>query len=231
MFSRTTAPLILVLLIAGAATACAQEAQPADRGTTAAGPDAVVGTADASRSKGAEDAPVQIVEISDFQCGFCRRFAEETMPAVDSAYIQTGQVRFLYVHYPLPNHQQSWAASKASLCAGAQDAFWPMHDLIFAGQSEWAGDPQPVDRFRAYADEAGVDRGAFDTCMENDQVASVIVNDLMQVSRAGVTGTPTFIINNETVVQGHLSFEEFSQHIDAALAGNGAAEGGDEPEE
>jgi len=184
----------------------------------------VLSAADASRSKGAEDAPVTIVEISDFQCPFCARWAQETFPALDSAYIQTGQVRMIYINYPLPTHGQAWSSAKAALCAGAQDAFWPMHDVLFEEQRSWSGQDRPYPLYQDYASRIGIDTGAFATCMENDQVAQILVGDLMQVTRAGITGTPTFVINNEVALSGHMTLEEMAEHIDPFL------ENGERPE-
>jgi protein-disulfide isomerase len=221
---RALRGLTLLILLAFL-PACA-EGQRAGDATAGGGPalQEVLSAADASRSKGAEDAPVTIVEISDFQCPFCARWAQETLPALDSAYIQTGQVRMIYINYPLPTHGQAWSSAKAALCAGAQDAFWPMHDVLFEEQRSWSGQDRPYPLYQDYASRIGIDTGAFATCMENDQVAQILVGDLMQVTRAGITGTPTFVINNEVALSGHLTLEEMAEHIDPFL------ENGDRPD-
>jgi protein-disulfide isomerase len=216
---------LTLLILLAFLPACA-EGQRAGGATAGGGPalQEVLSAADASRSKGAEDAPVTIVEISDFQCPFCARWAQETLPALDSAYIQNGQVRMIYINYPLPTHGQAWSSAKAALCAGAQDAFWPMHDVLFEEQRSWSGQDRPYPLYQDYASRIGIDTGAFATCMENDQVAQILVGDLMQVTRAGITGTPTFVINNEVALSGHLTLEEMAEHIDPFL------ENGDRPD-
>jgi protein-disulfide isomerase len=233
--SRSLAPLILLLL---AVPACAQQpaprAQDAARQTTmaaaAAEPDSVLARASRSRSRGAPDAPVTIIEVSDFQCPFCRQFAAETHPALDSAYLQTGKARLVFINYPLPNHAQAWAASEAALCAGAQDAFWPMHDQLFRTQPEWSGVADATERFVGYAAAMRLDERAFRTCVERDQVAPLIIGDLLQSAQAGIGGTPTFVLQptapgregNRQVVVGAQPFAEMSQRIEAVLAGRPA---------
>jgi protein-disulfide isomerase len=218
---------LALLILLAFLPACA-EGQRAGGAAAGSGPalQEVLSAADASRSKGAEDAPVTIVEISDFQCPFCARWAQETLPGLDSAYIQTGQVRMIYINYPLPTHGQAWSSAKAALCAGAQDAFWPMHDVLFEEQRSWSGQERPYPLYQEYAERIGIDTGAFATCMENDQVAQILVGDLMQVTRAGITGTPTFVINNEVALSGHLTLEEMAEHIDPFLE-NGERPDGD----
>ncbi len=153
--------------------------------------DSVVARAGRSRSKGAANAPVTLVEISDFQCPFCRDFAMRTLPALDSAYIRTGKVRMLYINLPLPMHSHAWGAAEAALCAGAQDAFWPMHDRLFAGQDEWGRAPNPSERFTAYAAALQLDVAAFRRCVDEDQVAPILVGDLMQATQNRISSTPT----------------------------------------
>ncbi|MGH7459243.1 MAG: DsbA family protein [Longimicrobiaceae bacterium] len=227
-------PVAFLLLIATFPPGCAQGQQrEADAGDEVQ-LDSIIARADRSRVKGAEDAPVTIVEISDFQCPFCARFATETLPQIDSAYIETGKVRMIFVNYPLPNHPQAWTASKTALCAGAQGKFWPVHDGLFAAQQDWSGQTRPLAHHQEIARDAGVEMESFRTCMANDLVASILVNDLMQGARSGVTGTPTFFLGPERAVAGHLSFEEMSGHIEELLAtegANGEETGGEGDEE
>jgi protein-disulfide isomerase len=175
--------------------------------------------------RGAPDAPVTIIEVSDFQCPFCRQFAVDTHPALDSAYLQTGKARLVFINYPLPNHAEAWSASEAALCAAAQDAFWPMHDQIFRNQTEWSGAADATERFAAYAAALRLDIGAFRACVERDLVAPLIVGDLLQVAGAGIGGTPTFILQatagegaNQEMLMGAQPFAQLSQRIDAMLA-------------
>lgn len=217
---------LAALLLALSPPACAQggSAPEASRAATAGttggiSRDSVVSLANQSRSKGSESAPVTIIEISDFQCPYCRQFAAEAYPKIDSAYVQTGKVRFLFINLPLPMHAEAWPASEAALCAGAQGAFWPMHDRLFATQQEWSGKPDAAARFAQMAAQLKLDTAAFRECMENDYVAPILVSDVMQASQAGLTGTPSFIFNGQEAASGALPFEEFQRRIDALLAG------------
>jgi protein-disulfide isomerase len=221
------AVLALALL---AAPACAQspakdgEQARAASGTAAAGAagvDSVQARATRDRVRGSEQAPVTIVEVSDFQCPFCRQFTEEAYKQIDSAYIRPGRARIVFVAYPIPQHAEAWGATEAALCAGAQGKFWPMHDRLFAAQREWSGAADAVQRFAGYARALQLDMGAYQRCVEEDQVAPLIVNDVMQASGSGISGTPTFIINGQRVVSGAAPFEEFRTAIDAVLAGEG----------
>lgn len=181
-----SALLLLCLLLAGRA-ATAQET-PAD---------SLRELANGSRFKGDPAAPITIVEISDFECPFCRQFAEGTLPALDSALVRTSRARLVFLNYPMPNHPSAWIAAEAALCAGEQGAFWPMHDRLFAAQEEWTRAPRPAELFRRYAAALTLDGARFQECVDTDRVAPVLVGDLMQSSRGGVSATPTFIVVRE----------------------------------
>ncbi|HEX2094186.1 MAG TPA: thioredoxin domain-containing protein, partial [Longimicrobiaceae bacterium] len=152
-------------------------------------------------------------------CPFCRRFTEEAYRQIDSAYIRPGKAKLLFINYPMPNHPEAWAASEAALCAGAQGSFWPMHDRLFTTQGEWSGKGNPAERFAGYARELRLDAAAYRRCVEEDQMAALIVNDVMQASGAGIQGTPTFILNGQRAISGAQPFDEFRRAIDELLAG------------
>jgi protein-disulfide isomerase len=126
----------------------------------------------------------------------------------------------LYVHLPLTSHQQAFAASEASMCAAAQDKFWPMHDRLFATQREWSGQENAAERFEGFAQELRLDMAAFRDCTRNDRVASLIVGDAMQAAGAGIQGTPTFILSSrggQRMLTGAVPFEQFSAAVDSLL--------------
>lgn len=226
---RLHAVLALCLL---AVPACAQESSGGEAApqrptttvaaplTATANPDSAVARALRSRTKGIETAPVTIVEVSDFQCPFCRQFTEQSYAALDSAYIRTGKAKLVFMHYPLPTHRNAWQASEAALCAGAQDAFWPMHDLLFARQTEWGETLNPMGKFAEYAAQLKLDVPALRTCMQEDWMATLIVNDVMQAAGAGINGTPFFILNNKEGLSGAQPFAEFQTRIEGLLAGS-----------
>jgi protein-disulfide isomerase len=169
------------------------------------------------RVKGADKAPVTVIEIADFQCPYCGRFAREVAPKIDSAYVKTGKVKWVYMNFPLPTHAHSWSAAEAAMCAGGSGRFWPMHDRIFAEQDTWSALRDPAERFAVYAREAGVPAATYEACVKNDMVASIIVRDLMQTAGAGIGGTPAFAIGNDPLFTGYRPFEEWKGLLDAAL--------------
>lgn len=204
----------LALLLAAAALLCAGTAP-------AQAPDPfgeMLERSHLARLKGDSAAPVLIVGVSDFQCPFCAEFARTTMPALDSAYIATGRARFLFVNLPLPMHRAAWRAAEAAMCAGAQEAFWPMHDLLFAEQGSWGAAEDPGGIFNDLAARLGLDTERFRRCTEEDQVAILILDDLMQATRAGASGTPLFIINGVRTLSGVQPLETFRTVIEELLA-------------
>jgi protein-disulfide isomerase len=175
-----------------------------------------------SRSKGSAEAAVVVFEIADFQCPYCATFAGTVAPALDERYVEPGHIQWIFVNLPLHSHPLAWHAAEAALCAGAAgDRFWAMHDRLFEEQDEWGAESDPSARFAAYAADLDVPAAAYAACIEGDQVAPLILQDLGSAISAGITGTPTFIImKDQEVVErlvGVQSVEEWSQVLDSAL--------------
>ncbi|PIN75325.1 disulfide bond formation protein DsbA [Candidatus Woesearchaeota archaeon CG10_big_fil_rev_8_21_14_0_10_37_12] len=162
--------------------------------------------------KGNEDAPVTMVEFSDFECPFCTRFFEQTLPQIESEYIETGKLKLVYRDYPLPFHPQAQKAAEAAECAGEQGKYWEMHDKLFE-----TGVAGGVDSFKKFAKDLGLKTADFNSCLDSDQFADEVQKDMADGSAAGVQGTPGFIINGR-LVSGAQPFAAFKQVIDAALA-------------
>ena len=215
-FRVTIGSAVILLALAAAPLA----AQPHERLT-------LQQRAAASRAKGAESAPVLVLEVADFQCPYCARFWKETFPRLDSAYIRPGKVRWVFVNLPLPTHHHAWSAAEAALCAGAlADDFWAAHDRLFARQQEWAGLPDPVAAFVSYVAELGVPEAEFRACIDSDVVAPLILEDVIFAARSGVRGTPAFFINRDQAVIGLKSFEDWDRLLQEALR---RAAGGSQP--
>lgn len=194
------------------------DATPSSAQTAAPTGSSLLEAAAVARARGSEAAPVVVFEIADFQCPYCARFAEEVFPHIDSAYVRTGQVQWVFVNLPLPAHREAWGAAETALCAGAASGrFWEMHDVLYARQREWSGAADAPARFAAYAREAGAAGDAYDACIAEDRVAPLIIQDLLGAAAADITGTPTFIVNRESRVVGLRSFEEWRQILDQAL--------------
>ncbi len=165
---------------------------------------------------GSENAKVVIVEFSDFQCPFCERFAEETLPALKETYIDTGKVRLIYRDFPLSSiHPEAQKAAEAAECADDQGKFWEYHDVLFENRMSWTG--VGAAKFKEYASDLGLDTNAFDECLDSDKYADEVTSDMNAGSSVGVTGTPTFFINGQKLV-GAQPFASFEAAIEAELA-------------
>jgi protein-disulfide isomerase len=168
---------------------------------------------------GSPDAPVTIVEFSDYQCSYCQQHALETLPQIAEMYIDSGQVRYVFRDFPLPSHACAQSAAEAARCAGAQGAYWEMHDRLFAEQAEWAA--QEADEARAsfatYASELGLETAAFEECLASGVYGEQVRQAQLEANEAGVEGAPSFFVNDQFAA-GAYPFERFQQMIEAALA-------------
>ena len=165
---------------------------------------------------GQADAPVVIVEFSDFQCPYCARFAQQTFPQLKREYIDTGKARLVFRDFPLSFHQNAMSAAEAAQCAYEQDAFWEMHDKLFANQREWAGSADAKQVFINYAEELGIDLERFRECLDSERYREEIQGDFKDGVSYGVRGTPTFFINGQKLV-GAQPFNAFQQVIEEEL--------------
>jgi len=160
-----------------------------------------------SPAKGPADAPVTMVEFSDFQCPFCAR----TTPLIEQvlqAYPK--EVKFVYKEYPLPMHRNAMDASRAALAAHKQGKYWEMHDKLFANQRAL----QP-ENLKQYAQELGLDMAKFEQDMASAEIQQQIGADMQAARDAQVTGTPTLFINGKRVV--NRTLDGIKQMVDAAL--------------
>ncbi|MBF0584619.1 MAG: thioredoxin domain-containing protein [Magnetococcales bacterium] len=159
-------------------------------------------------ARGKAEAPVTIVEFSDFECPYCRR-AQETLKAVEKAY--GDKVRFVFRHYPLPFHEQAPKASEAAQCAADQDKFWPFHDALFA-----EGATLELSALKTLAGKLGLNQATFDGCLDSGRHAGRVAQDSAEGQKLGITGTPTFFVNGIRLV-GAVPFAKFQRIIDGEL--------------
>jgi protein-disulfide isomerase len=160
---------------------------------------------------GPADAPITIVEFSDYQCPFCRRWHEEVYEPLLAAY--PGKIKVVYRNLPLTSiHPDAQAAAEAAMCAGDQDAYWPYHNKLFSSDSL---DQQT---FIRYAQELSLNVDAFTTCITEQKFKEEIQKDSDFAVNLGIRSTPTFFINGLAVV-GAQPLEVFKQVIDKELAG------------
>jgi len=158
-------------------------------------------------AKGKADAPVTIIEFSDYECAFCKK-VEPTVQEVLKTY--GDKVRFAYRNYPLPFHAEARPAALAALCANEQGKFWAYHDKLIAATDLTAANLQQI------ATATGLDRKKFDACIKEAKLNAVIDQDLQAGEAAGVNGTPAFFINGR-MLDGAQPFEKFKEVIDEEL--------------
>jgi len=166
---------------------------------------------DGAPIRGAADAPVTVVEFSDFECPFCKQ-THPTLKQLLERY--PGKVRLAYRDFPLDSiHPQARRAAEAARCAQDQGKFWEYHDLLFTQSPQLA----PED-LRRYAGQVGVDVTKFDSCLAADTHKAAVQWDLDEGNRLGITGTPAFFVNGRTLT-GAQPLEAFTKLIDQELAG------------
>jgi protein-disulfide isomerase len=181
--------------------------------------EAMLVRADLGRIQGDSAAKVWMVEISDFQCPFCKKWHEETYPVLQREFIQTGRVRMAYINLPLQQHEHAQQAAEAAMCAGAQSRFWQMHDALFNSQERWAPMPLPtVSRFfDSLAVSVGVKRDEWLECARGPHIARIIGGDRGRSVQAGVRSTPTFLVGNLRI-EGAQPIEVFRAAIEQVSA-------------
>lgn len=167
--------------------------------------------------KGEADAPVTIVEFSDYQCPYCGRFAEETLPEITEKYIDTGKVKFVFRDLTLDGHSQAYPAALFAECAREQagdEVYFKVHDQLFATVAK--GQQFDFDAMADFAAELGVDKTKVKTCFDNDTYKDEIQADGDAARSVGISGTPAFIVG-DTIVSGAQPFSRFEQEIEALL--------------
>lgn len=162
-------------------------------------------------SIGPSNAPITIVEFSDYQCPYCRRWHEQVYEPLLNAY--PGKIRMVYRHLPLTSiHPDAFPAAEAAMCAGEQNAYWPFHEKLFSS------DALGSSVYTKYAEELGLDMDTFETCIKEGRFKDAIQADLDFAVNLGVRSTPTFFINGLAIV-GAQPLDIFKQVIDKELAG------------
>ena len=162
-------------------------------------------------TKGKDNAPVTIIEFSDFECPFCEKFYSQTLSQIEREYIDTGKVRLAYKHLPLPFHPQAMPAALATECAQEQGKFWEYHDVIFENQGLLA-----QNKYKEWAGQLGLNQEKFDQCFDSKKYEERVLKDLAEAESAGIGGTPTFLVNGK-IVSGAQPFAAFKTEIDAEL--------------
>jgi protein-disulfide isomerase len=181
--------IAVVVLLAGRGPLAAQSAAPNTL---------------ASRTLGSATAPITVYEMSDFQCPYCRRFAQETFPTLEREYVATGKVRWVFVNFPLTSlHSNAVPAAETALCAARQQAFWPVHDLLFKYQETWAPLKEPAPFFLSLADSAAISKPALVECVRSPATRAEVRAEAEGAERSGASSTPTFYIEGGLLAGAH----------------------------
>jgi len=167
-------------------------------------------------------AKVTLIEFSDYQCPFCEKFFNETMPQIDKEFIQTGKVRFVMRDLPLANiHPNALKAAEAVECAGEQGKYWQMHDKLFQNQKTLE-----IPHLKEYAGKIGLDKRVFDKCLDSGKQVVKIQRDLQEAKNLGITGTPAFFLGlttpgktiQATSIEGAQPIEVYREAINRLLS-------------
>lgn len=176
--------------------------------------------ADDDEVMGDEDATITLIEFTDYQCPFCSRHFEQTMPQIVKNYVDTGKVKYVVRDFPLSFHGNAHKAGEATECAAEGGKFWEMHDTLFEAQGEWSNLSDASAKFKEYAKAMGLG-AAFDTCLDNGTMSAEVDADLAAGSAAGINGTPGFWIVSDDgeskSVSGAYPYATFQAAFDAML--------------
>lgn len=176
-------------------------------------PDEIPSEIDVTYTKGNANASVIITEYSDYECPFCSKFTLDVLPLLQTDYIETGKVLFVFKDYPIQNHEYAQKASEATYCAGEQreDAFWEMHVKLFGNEENLS-----LDDLMQYAEELDLEINSFNHCLDIDKYRNLVLKNRQEGIERGVTAIPTLIINDEKV-EGLQPYESLVKIIETQL--------------
>jgi protein-disulfide isomerase len=189
--------------------------------TVAEALEAVVAVGDIA-TQGSKNAPLTMIEFSDYQCPYCKRHVEQTVPALVKDYVATGKMRYAFRDFPLAAiHPLAAKAAEAARCAGDQGKYWEMHDRMFARQDELQTEKLP-----AHAEAIGIDAAKFRACLDQGRHAAAVQKDVAEGTKIGVRGTPSIVIGtsdgasvkNAVIIRGAHAVETFKAEIDRLMA-------------
>jgi len=170
--------------------------------------------------KGNPDAKITVMEFSDYQCPFCKRYADATFSKIDQEYISTGKIRYVFRDFPLAMHKQANKAAEAAHCAAEQGKYWEMHDRLFANQQALSDK-----ELLAHGRTLGLKGKAFKSCLNSGKYAEQIETDIAEGKKLGISGTPSVLlgisdgkrIKNIKILRGAHPFATFKQEIEKLM--------------
>jgi protein-disulfide isomerase len=163
--------------------------------------------------QGDPNAPVTVVEFGDFNCGYCSKWAAETLPRIREKYIDTGKVRMAFIHFPILG-DDSMTAAQGSECADQQNKFWDYHNVLYANH----GIGFTPANLTKLATDLGLDKASFENCLAHFKDQPTIDSDIRLGQVMGVRGTPAFLVNSIPLA-GAYPYDDFEHVIEGLLAG------------
>jgi protein-disulfide isomerase len=149
-------------------------------------------------SRGRDDAPITIYEFADFQCPHCAQFAWQVEPLIMDSLVNTGKARYVFYEFPLA-FKWSWLSARSGRCANEQGKFWEYHQIVFARQTDWGFEKDPVDKLTGYAQSVGIDADKFEECVRSDRFVRDVSASAQLAQSLGVQGTPTLFVNGRNI--------------------------------
>lgn len=166
---------------------------------------------------GRQDAPITIYEFADFQCPHCAEYVWKLEPIIIDSLVNTGKARYVFFEFPV-GFKWSVLAARSGRCANEQNKFWPYHNLVYARQSEWAFEKDPVVDFVDYAKQVGLDPGKFEQCVRSDKYTDEVSKSSQLGQSLGVQGTPTIFVNGRKL-ETPASYREFAAQVQSMAPG------------
>jgi protein-disulfide isomerase len=173
-------------------------------------------------ANGQPNAPVTIVEISDYHCPFCRRHVQQTQPQLYTEYVKAGKVRHVFIHYPIDQlHPDAYKSHEAAMCAADQGKFWDVHTRLFERPYKTS------DELTSLAQSVGIDANAFKSCLDSGKHAQAVKASVERIQQLGLSGTPMFFVGRTPaagkpftiakLIEGAQPYSVFKTEIDSLL--------------
>lgn len=164
-------------------------------------------------SVGSEKARVVLINFGDYECVFGREFYLNILPKLTEEFIDSGKVRYIYRDFPLAIHSKALPAAHAARCAGEQNRYWDMHNMLFEKQPEWKISKDYMNLFTEYAGLIGINTTAFNDCMEARAYEKDISKDKTDGELYEIKGTPSLIINGELLRTVPKTYDQLKHKI------------------
>lgn len=174
-------------------------------------------TADDDPFLGAANAKVVIIDFSDYQCPFCNKFHTTIFANLKKDFLDTNKIKYVYRDFPLNIHPRAQNAAEAAQCAGDQNKYWEMNELLFEKQAEWGKSETVNEILISYAAELGLNKVTFSSCLNDGKYTEEVQKDREDAIASGARGTPTLFINGEIIRGVPQSYESFKALIESKL--------------